>query len=309
MESRGKLRTAVEYAAARCLFWAMGVLPRGLAVGLARAVAYLTYLLVPRLRRIGDLNLQMAFPEMSAPERSRLLRQSMLNVGRHIGEFIRVSRITPEELRRDMGCEGLEHIEAARALGRGVIIFSAHLGGWEMMNFAMSAFGDPFDFVVRRTENQAVERLIDTTRTRLGNRSIDKRSAARAMLSTLRAGKLLAVLVDINVVRDKGIFVNFFGVPACTTFIAAKLSLRTAAPLVPVFVPWDEATQRYVLRIQEPLSIERCGDEDEDVRRLTEQFTKVVEDEIRRYPDQWLWIHKRWRTQPKGQRNFYAELE
>jgi KDO2-lipid IV(A) lauroyltransferase len=203
----------------------------------------------------------------------------------------------------------LDHIDRARALGKGVIIISAHFGAWEMISFALAAYGYPFEFLVRRIENPAVERLIDTIRTRFGNRTIDKRSAARFMVRTLRSGSLLGLLVDINVVRDKGIFVDFFGVPACTTFIAAKLSLRTGAPLLPVFAPWDECARRYVLRIGAPLTIDRSSDEERDVRQLTEKFTNVVEDQIRRHPDQWLWIHKRWRTQPKGQPNFYATIE
>jgi KDO2-lipid IV(A) lauroyltransferase len=173
----------------------------------------------------------------------------------------------------------------------------------------MSAFNYPFEFLVRRIENPAIERLIDALRTRFGNRTIDKRSAARFMLTTLRAGNLLGLMVDINVVRDKGIFVDFFGVPACTTFIAAKLALRTGAPMLPVFVPWNETRRRYVIRVSPPLAIERTGNEEHDVRQLTEKFTKIVEEQIRRYPDQWLWIHKRWRTQPKGKKNFYAALE
>jgi KDO2-lipid IV(A) lauroyltransferase len=309
MVNRGKVRTGFEYALARLLFYAMGNLPPRIAVTVGRALAFATYLVVPRLRRIGDLNLRMACPMMSPGERKRLLRRSMLNLGRHMGAFTGLARISPEELRRSVDCEGLEHIEAARQQGHGVILPSAHLGAWELMSFAMTAFGFPFDFLVRRIENPAVERLIDAIRTRFGNRAIDKRSAARAMLNTLRSGNLLALLVDINVVRDKGIFVDFFGVPACTTFIAAKLSLRTGAPLVPIFAPWDEQRHRYVMQILAPVTIERSGDEERDVRALTEKFTKVVEDEIRRYPDQWLWIHKRWRTQPKGQPNFYAELE
>ncbi len=309
MEGLGKFRTALEYATARWLFWMMGILPRGLGVRAGKAVAYLGYLLVPRFHRIADLNLRTAYPEMRPEERRTIARESILNLGRHIGEFTGLARITAEELHRSFECEGLEYLEAARGQGHGVIILSAHLGAWELISFVMSARGYPFDFLVRRIENPLVERLIENIRTRFGNRTIDKRSAARAMLTTLRAGKLLALMVDINVVRDKGIFVDFFGVPACTTFIAAKLSLRTGAPLVPIFAPWDERTGRYMLRIHAPLAIERSGDEDRDVRRLTEKFTKVVEDEIRRYPDQWLWIHKRWRTRPKGQRNFYAELE
>ena len=109
--------------------------------------------------------------------------------------------------------------------------------------------------------------------------------------------------------RDQAIFVNFFGVPASTTLVTAKVSLRTGAPIVPIFAPWDEQRQRYRIRIEAPLSIERTGDEEQDIRRLTEKFTNVIEEQIRRHPDQWLWIHKRWRTQPKGQPNFYAEIE
>lgn len=309
MEHRNKLRTALEYAAARVLFLGLGLLPKRLAVMAGQALAYAIYLALPKLRRIGELNLTMAFPEMSARERKELLRRSVLNLGRHIGEFTRFATIAPETLRRNIDCQGLEHIEAARAQGRGVIMITGHLGAWEMISFNLSVLGYPFEFLVRRIENPAVERLIDSVRTRFGNRTIDKRSAARAMLTTLRAGNLLGLLVDINVVRDKGIFVDFFGVPACTTFVAAKLALRTGAPLVPIFAPWDEERQRYVIRIGAPLAIERTGDEEQDVRRLTEKFTKVVEEQIRRTPDQWLWIHKRWRTQPKGQKNYYAALE
>jgi KDO2-lipid IV(A) lauroyltransferase len=158
---------------------------------------------------------------------------------------------------------------------------------------------------VRRIENPAIERLIENTRTRFGNRTIDKRSAARSMLTTLRTGGMLGLLVDINVVRNKGIFVDFFGVPASTTFIAAKLALRTGAPVVPIFAPWEDRRQRFVMYVGAPLTIERSGDEEKDIRQLTFMFTKTVEDYIRRYPDQWLWIHKRWRTRPLGEQNFY----
>jgi KDO2-lipid IV(A) lauroyltransferase len=309
MENRSKLRIAVEYATARVLFGTLARLPQQLAIGAGRALTFAAYLAVPKLRRIGDLNLKMAFPQMSSDERTHLVRDSMLNLGRHMGEFSRFAAIPAEKLRRSIDCDGLEHIDAALSLGRGAIIVSAHFGAWEMISFAMSAFNYPFEFLVRRIENPAIERLIDALRTRFGNRTIDKRSAARFMLTTLRAGNLLGLMVDINVVRDKGIFVDFFGVPACTTFIAAKLALRTGAPMLPVFVPWNETRRRYVIRVSPPLAIERTGNEEHDVRQLTEKFTKIVEEQIRRYPDQWLWIHKRWRTQPKGKKNFYAALE
>ena len=305
MVNPGRLRTLLEYAAARLLFAGLALLPRPLAIRVGCAMAHIAYLVSWKLRRIGDLNLSLAFPEMNQRERSRLLRDSIVNLGRHLGEFSRFSTVTPETLRKTVDCEGLGNLEAARALGRGVILITGHLGAWEMIGFALSAFGYPFNFLVRRIDNPAIERLLENTRTRFGNRTIDKRSAARSMLTTLRTGGMLGLLVDINVVRDKGIFVDFFGVPASTTFIAAKLALRTGAAAVPVFAPWEDRRQRFVMHIGAPLTIERSGDEAEDIRRLTSMFTKTVEDYVRRYPDQWLWIHKRWRTRPVGEQNFY----
>jgi KDO2-lipid IV(A) lauroyltransferase len=309
MEHCPRLRTLLEYSAARLLFFTLGPLPRPVAITTGRALARAAYLIGWKLRRIGDLNLKMAFPEMSRGERKRLLRDSIVNLGRHLGEFSRFSSVTPESLRQTIDCEGLENLDAARAGGHGVILITAHLGAWEMINFALSAFGYPFDFLVRRIENPAIERLIEETRTRFGNSTIDKRGAARSMLTTLRTGGILGVMVDINVVRDKGIFVDFFGVPASTTFMAAKLALRTGATIVPVFAPWEERPRRFVISIGTPLTIERSGDEREDIRRLTSKFTKIVEDCVRRHPDQWLWIHKRWRTRPVGEKNFYEVIE
>jgi KDO2-lipid IV(A) lauroyltransferase len=309
MENRSQLRTVLEYSAARLLFSGLALLPRPLALRACRAMARTAYLVSWKLRRIGDLNLQMAFPEMRRRERRRLLRDSVANLGRQLGEFSRFSKATPETLRDIVDCEGLQHVDAARALGRGVIMITGHLGAWEMIGFALSAFGHRADFLVRRSENPAIEQLIEDRRTRFGNRTIDKRNAARAMLETLRRGDILGLLVDMNVVREQGIFVDFFGVPASTTFIAAKLSLRTGAPMVPIFALWDDRRRRYMIYIEAPLAIERSGDEEKDIRQLTLKFTKIVEEYVRRYPDQYLWIHKRWRTRPVGEKNFYAAME
>ena len=170
---------------------------------------------------------------------------------------------------------------------------------------ALSLLGHPVSFLVRRLDNPKIERLLEQARTRFGNRTIDKRAAMRPMLRILKAGGTLGLLVDVNMMAHEGIFVDFFGIPASTTFDLATLALRTRAPVIPVFAPWEERRQRFVLHIGAPLNIEHTSDEDEDVRRLTSLFTKVIEDYIRRYPDQWLWIHKRWRTRPEGESDLY----
>jgi len=125
------------------------------------------------------------------------------------------------------------------------------------------------------------------------------------MLQILKVGGTLGILVDLNTLDREGVFVDFFGVPASTTFMLAKLALRTEAAVLPVFAPWDQQRRRFLLKIDEPLSIAVSGDTEDDVRRLTQQFTGVVEQYVRRYPDQWLWIHRRWKTRPPGEPQIY----
>ncbi len=306
MGKHGKVQNALEYATARALLTGLGWMPRRLAVATGRGVARLAYGLSDRLRLTGFRNLELAFPEMDERERERILRGCFTNLGRLLGEFSQFSRATPESLSRIVECQGLENLQAARERGRGVILFTGHLGAWELSSFALSAFGHPLSFLVRRIDNPRVEQMIEKTRTRFGNRSIDKRAAMRPMLRTLRAGGTLGTLVDLNTQPHEGIFVDFFGIPASTTSGLATLALHTGAAVLPVFVPWDEKQQRFTLHIDPPLTITPTGNQTEDIRQLTSLFTSVVESYVRRYPEQWLWIHKRWNTRPGKDANFYA---
>ena len=306
MGKHGKVQTALEYMAARSILTGLGLLPRPVAIALGRGIGRIAYTFGGRLRRTGERNLELALHDLSEHERASILRGCFQNLGRLLGEFSHLERDTPESLRDRIECEGLENLEAARASGRGVILFTGHLGAWELSSFALSAFGYPMSFLARRIDNPKVEQIVEKTRTRFGNRSIDKRSAARPMLRTLRAGGTVGILVDLNTHPHEAIFVDFFGIPASTTSGLATLALRTGAAVLPVFIPWDEKRQRFVLRVDPPLEIERTGDEAEDVRRLTALFTSIIESYVRRFPQQWLWIHRRWNTRPAGEVNFYA---
>lgn len=307
MGKHGKVQTALEYATARSVLAGLGWLPRPLAVRAGRGLGRVAYGLSDRLRLTGFRNLELAFPDMDERERRRILRGCFTNLGRLLGEFSQLPSATPESLQGIIECRGLENLQAAQARGRGVILFTGHLGAWELSSFALSAFGYPLSFLVRRIDNHLVEQLIEKTRTRFGNRSIDKRAAMRPMLRTLRAGGTLGILVDLNTQPHEGVFVDFFGIPASTTTGVASLALHTGAAVLPVFVPWDEARQRYVLHVDPPLSIKPTGDQKEDVRQVTSLLTSVVESYVRRYPEQWLWIHKRWNTRPEKDTNFYAD--
>ena len=303
--SKSNLQINLEYLVAYSLLAIFGWLPMRLALFAGSWMGRGGYYFSSRLRRTGRRNLELAFPELTQPERRRLLRGCFENLGRLLGVFSQFTAANTQTLRSLIECEGLEHIDAARERGRGVILFTGHVGAWELSSFALSLVGYPLSFLVRRIDNPKIEKLIDERRERLGNCTIDKRSAAREMLLTLQGGGTLGILVDLNTLDREGIFVDFFGLPASTTFMLAKLALRTEAAVLPVFAPWDRARRRFLLKIEAPLIVARSGDHEDDVRRLTQLFTGVVEKYVRRYPDQWLWIHRRWKTRPPGEPGIY----
>ncbi len=306
MAKRGRLQTTFEYALARALLSALEILPRSLAIGSGRLMGRAACLLSRKLRRTAARNLELAFPELDADEKQRLLRGCFDSLGRQLGEFSQLPRVTPEELQRIVACEGLEHLEAAQARGRGVILFTGHLGAWELSSFALSVFGRPLSFMVRRIDNHRIEEMVDTVRMRFGNQTIDKNAVSRTALRHLNAGGTLGMLPDVNMLAREGVFVDFFGTPASTTSMLAKLALRTGAAVVPIFAPWDAERQRYVLRIEPELNVTQTGNDDEDIQQLTAQFMSSIESIVRRYPEQWLWIHKRWKTRPPGEPDLYA---
>ena len=306
MAKQGKLQTFLEYAAVKSVLSTLGYLPAPAAMALGRMIGKLAYFATGSLRKTGMTNLRLAFPEKSDAERQQLLRECFANLGRHLGFISQFSTRSLEELQNLTEPHGLENLEAAKAnMNSGLILFTGHLGAWELTSFGPSLFGHSFSFIVRRMDNPRIEGLVDRWRTRFGNKTIDKISAARPMLKLLRSKGIIGLLPDLNALDAEAIFVDFFGVPAATNFIMAKLALKTQSPIMPIFAPWSEEKRKYLLLIGPPLSIEPTGDEDEDVRRLTTKLTQHIENEIRRYPGQWLWIHKRWKTRPKGEPAIY----
>lgn len=303
--SKSNLQINLEYLIARSLLTVFGWLPLRTALFVGARLGRCAYYFSSRLRRTGLRNLELAFPDLDQSERGRLLRGCFENLGRLLGVFSQFATAETQQLQSMIKCEGLEHLDSARASGRGVILFTGHVGAWELSSFALSLFGYPLSFLVRRIDNPKIETLVDDRRERLGNRTIDKRSAAREMLQMMQSGGTLGILVDLNTLDREGIFVDFFCVPASTTFMLAKLALRTDALVLPVFAPWDPQSRRFLLKVGEPLTVERSGNDEDDVRLLTQLFTGVVEEYVRRYPDQWLWIHRRWKTRPPGEPGIY----
>jgi KDO2-lipid IV(A) lauroyltransferase len=307
MAKRGKLQTSLEYALARVILGVPGLLPRGAAIALGRAMGRVAYWLPGKLRRTGEINLRIAFPELSEPERQRLLRGCFDSLGRLLGEFSQFHRATPESLRGlieyDQG--GLAHLRAAEKDQRGVIFLTGHLGAWELLSFGWSALEYPISFLVRPIDNPRIEEMIENVRTRFGNRAIDKKSAAREAIRVLRAGGTLGILSDLNSHPHEGVFVPFFGRLACTTAGIATLALKTDAVVIPTVAVWNPEKKRYFFHGDPPVELVRTGDKHKDLEVNTARFAAAIESLVRRYPEQWLWIHKRWKTRPPGEASIY----
>jgi Kdo2-lipid IVA lauroyltransferase/acyltransferase len=299
MAKHGKLQTSLEYAAARIVLSVVGALPFRQSIRLGRFFGLIAYLVASELRRTGEINLKLAFPEKTSEERRQLLKGCFESLGRALGVFSHFAD-APESILSVLEPSGIEYLDQVKASGRGAILFTAHLGAWELTSYGLSLLGHPISFLVRPIDNPKIEEMVDRYRTRTGNRTLDKFSAARSMVKTLRSGEFLGLLIDLNALEDEAIFVNFFGVPASTNFMTAKLAVRNDVPIIPVFAPWDKTREKFLLQVNEPVEFKRSGDEEADVRELTTRLTQHFEDQIRRYPDQWLWIHKRWKTRPHG---------
>jgi KDO2-lipid IV(A) lauroyltransferase len=305
--AKSKLQFSLEYAIARLLLSGIGVLPRSLAIAFGRCLGYLFYLLPTKLKRTGRRNLDIAFPELPAADQRRLLRGCFESLGRLLAEFSQFPRLTPERLRQmiDYDAVGLRHLRAAEADRRGVIFLTGHLGAWEVLSFGWSALEYPISFLVRPIDNPRVEALIERRRTRFGNTAIDKTSAARRALRVLREGGTLGILSDLNTHPQEGVFVPFFGKLACTTAGIATLALKTNAVVIPTCAIWDAKRKKYFFHGDPPVELVRTGDTPRDVEANTARFAAAMEHMIRLYPEQWLWIHRRWKTRPPGEPDLY----
>jgi Kdo2-lipid IVA lauroyltransferase/acyltransferase len=299
------VRERLEYWIVWLSVKTIGLLPRPLARAKGIALGLIVYLLHGRLRRVGMRNLALAFPEMTRRERRRILRGTYVSLGRQLAEVCLFPRYTRENVSQIVVYEGFENFERAFAKGKGVLFLTAHLGAWELSAFAHSLQGHPLAIVMRSLDNARVDSLIQSYRTMHGNRTVDKDDFVRGLLAAMRNGETVGILMDTNMTPPQGVFVEFFGIPACTASGLARIALRTDAAVVPGFTVWDSKLRKYILRFDAAVELVRTGDDQVDVVANTAKFTEIIEDYVRRYPDQWLWVHRRWKTRPDGTPSLY----
>jgi Kdo2-lipid IVA lauroyltransferase/acyltransferase len=298
------MREWLEYITAWAGIKFLGLLPRSAARLVGATFAAVAYSLRPSLGRTAVLNLRIAFPDWTDSQRKQAIRGMIRQVGWMAGEFSQFPKYSCENIEQIVFVNGFENFDAARRRGKGVLFLTGHMSAWELAPFAQALYGYPLSFLVRPIGNRRVDALINGYRCRSGNQPIEKNRSARSILKVLSEGGTVGVLSDHNT-SVESVFVNFFGVPAATTSGLARIALRTDAAVVPGFLSWEPELRKYRLRFEPAIPIRRTGNEEADIVANTQCFTRMIENYIRAHPDQWLWVHKRWKTRPSGEEPLY----
>jgi len=267
------------------------------AMRLGGRLGELVYRLDKRHRAITEKNLADCLKERPQAELSIIARSVYRNLGYSAIEFLRSDRYGREPLDRYFTIRNYESLERAYSKGRGVVLLTAHCGSWEILALCHSLMGFPFGVVVRPLDNPYLDRAITAIRTMYGNTMISKQKGMRGVLRTLSEGKAVGILLDQNVTRREGVFVDFFGRPACTNKGLALIAMKTGVPVVPAFIR-RTGLHTHEIELGDEVPIVDTGDKEADIVANTQAYTAVIEDFVRRYPDQWFWMHRRWKTRP-----------
>jgi KDO2-lipid IV(A) lauroyltransferase len=280
--------------ASRTIFSFLRAIPVGFRKMFFTALLLAYYYIVPLRRRVTLENLKMAFPDKNPGEIRKIAKSVYRNMAIVAAEFFDLPSWTRETIGRIVAVEGLEHCIAALKKKRGLLLFGAHFGNWELAAAAIPLFLKPVVVIYRPLDNAILEHLVTRVRQSTGNTVLAKDSAMWPMLRVLRKNGILGLLIDQNTGQWEGVFVDFFGMPACTTNGPALLALHTGAPVIPVFIVRQD-DGRYRIIFSPEVDIIQTEDREKDVIENTRNFTAVIEKMVRRYPDQWLWVHHRWK--------------
>lgn len=298
----------IEYAGAWVALGLLGLLPRGAAIRTATWILLAVPKLLPKLRKTGLRNLEIAFPEKTVTERDAILRGTFENLGRVLGDLSQFRKYTRERLAEliDFNLDDeTKNLYKMQKTGQGFLITTGHLGNWEMLVLGFAALYEPISYLARPLDNPMLDDMLNARRTTFGNTPINKKNSARLAITILRDGGILGILSDVNAQVKEGVFVPFFGVPACTSSGAAVMAIRSNALIYPTFCVWDKDIDRYKFVHGTLLKPANSGDRKQDIIDTTAAFTAEIEKIIRAYPDQWMWIHRRWKTRPPGKPEVY----
>jgi KDO2-lipid IV(A) lauroyltransferase len=298
----------IQYAVAWTLIKTLGVLPRGTARAMAAVGVRMLLFALPKLKKTAEFNLRLAFPEWTDAQRRSTLKKMTRNLGWMAAEFARMPSYTKENIEGVVILDGHENFLAGHRRGKGVLYLTGHIGAWELSSFAHALYGFPLHYMARPLDNAPLDAMVNEYRGLSGNKPIFKNESARVMLRILKEAGTVGILADQNTMPGEGVFVDFFGTLACTTTGIARVALHTDAAVVPGYAYWDEKLRKYRLRFEPAVELVRTGDAERDIVENTQRFAKVIEEIVRKYPEQWVWIHARWKARPKGEAPIYDFL-
>lgn len=299
------MREWFEFAAVWLILKTVGVLPRAVARGVAAAIARLLFVLRPKLKKTAEFNLRLAFPDWTDAQRKEVTGKMVRQLGWMAAEFARFPKLTKDNVAQVVILDGHENFLEAQRRGKGVIYLTGHIGAWELSSFAHALYGYPLHYMARPLDNQRLDALVNRYRGASGNQPIFKNESARVMLKVLKDAGTVGILADQNTMPEEGVFVDFFGKAACTTSGIARVAAHTGAAIVPGYAVWDETIRKYQLRFEPAVELICTGDSERDILENTQRFAKVIEGIIRKHPDQWVWMHARWKTRPAGEAPLY----
>lgn len=297
--NKNALASSAEYAVACAVLFALRRLPLPVSQRVAESTARILDLTVPKLRRVARTNLTFAFPDWTGECREAVIDGVFRNIGRLLLALARLPDLNRSNLGEWIRYEGLENYQRAKSQGKGVLIATGHLGNWELSAYAHALMTEPMYVMVRPLDNPRIDRLVEERRTGSGNCLIQKRDAARTVLKALRENGAVGILGDQNTAATEGVFVDFFNKQACANSGFVKLAYHSGAPVIPGFALWDEQTRQYVLRFYPEIPLSG------DVQADTQRIHSFLESVIAEYPEQWMWIHRRWKTRPNGEPPLY----
>ena len=276
----------------QCIVW----LPRKLALFIGVYLATAAFLLSNRQKDKACKHLEQSLG-IRQPMVGQLIRRSFQNIGKNLMEFMQLPRMSPETLHQLVILEGKEHIDGALAQGKGAIILTAHFGNWELLGASILANGYTIRGITRQLRSKRLDAIVSSYREKVGWQGIDRDRSVREVLRCLNRNELIAILADVDT-RTQGIFVDFFGRPAYTPYGPVALALKTGAAILPTFIV-RQPDDSHCAIVEAPLPLQQSGEKDQDLLVNTQRFTKVIESYIRRYPEQWIWMHERWKTKPE----------
>jgi len=301
----GAVQARIEYTGITAVTAALRAMPleRAVRAG-ARLGAWAMNFDRPN-RPIALRNLEIAFPEMTPAARLGILRKMYSSWGRVLAEWTHLPELSRANIEKVATYEGKENWDEAerRSNGRGLFVLTGHYGNFELMQIAQSIYGYRLAIVHRALRNPLIDAAICTQRVRYGNRIIERKAGGREMMRMLRQNWMIAIALDLDV--RKGVFVDFFGLPASTSDGIARLSIASGAPVMPVFMVRQGDSVHHKIKILPAFYPKKTRNREAAVREYTQRYTDTIEAMIREHPDHWNWIHRRWKTRPPGESRFY----